>query len=174
MPETKIYSLYMPLEKIEINKKLDMSIVILVDSPRYLRQPYIVYRNSPYQTAVSKYSRWDLPPTEIIKGSLKDSLFSTGLFKEVKLSNLIPDGFYLLRIKLWKFERFDEGTDSFGELVFDVNILSSEGKGIYNNTISKRVKLDDRSFLSLAKGLSGALTEGTREIRTDIIKLFDK
>jgi uncharacterized lipoprotein YmbA len=169
MPETRVYSLYLPLERGKtIYPREDASIAIMVRSPRYLTQPYIVYRKSLYQLEISRYSKWDVSPHERLREVFKDTLSSLQPFKEVRVMNMVPDGFYLLKINLKKFERSDTGNDSFGELVFDVNFISPDGKELYQNSISKRTKLEDRSFLSLAKGLSGALAEGVEEVRDNI------
>jgi len=178
MPETKIYSLnmsdtssssYSKSEKERLsdvtNVKADSSIVIRVFSPRYLSQAYIAYRGSPYQLEVSRYSKWESPPNLMVKEAFKDSLSSTGLFKEVRATNAVSEGFYLLDINLKRFERSDNGNDSFADLVFDVNLVSPGGSEISRFTVSKKVKLTDRSFLSLARGLSSALSEGIGEVR---------
>jgi ABC-type uncharacterized transport system auxiliary subunit len=170
MPETKIYSIYVPIDTKAVNEKIDNSVTVVVHAPRYLAQPYIAYRESPYQLKVSKYSKWDTSPSEIVSDRFKDSLSSTGIFQEVRVSSAIPRGFYSLRVNLKMFERYDEGRDSFGKLVMDVDLLSPEMKVLYQNTISKKVRLDDQSFLSLAKGLSSALTEGINDIRSNIVK----
>jgi uncharacterized lipoprotein YmbA len=146
----------------------DASIAIMINAPRYLTQPYIVYRKSLYQLEISRYSKWDVSPHERLREVFKDTLSSLQPFKEVRVMNMVPDGFYLLKINLKKFERSDTGNDSFGELVFDVNFISPDGKELYQNSISKRTKLEDRSFLSLAKGLSGSLVEGVEEVRDNI------
>jgi uncharacterized lipoprotein YmbA len=172
MPETKIYSLNLPIEGGIVNTKADASIVIYAHSPRYLTQPYIAYRNSPYQLEISRDSKWELPPVEMLKEAFKDSLYSTGLFKEVRVLNITPSGFYVLDIKLKRFERTDEGNDSFGEFVCDVSLFSPDGSKLYHSNVSKRVKLDDRSFLSLAKGLSSALNDGIGEIKNSVIKFI--
>jgi len=182
MPETKIYSLNMPdtssssyskSEKERLsdvtNVKADSSIMIRVSSPRYLSQAYIAYRSSPYQLEVSRYSKWESPPNLMVKEAFKDSLSSTGLFREVRAANTVYDGFYLLDINLKRFERSDDGNDSFADLVFDVNLVSPDGMELYRSTVSKKVKLDERSFLSLARGLSSALSEGIGEVRNNII-----
>jgi hypothetical protein len=104
----------------------------------------------------------------MLRRVFKDNLSSTQRFKEVKVINIFPEGFYSLKINLKRFERSDTGNDSFGELVFDVQLLSPDGKELFQNTISKKSKLDDRTFLSLAKGLSGALQEGVDEVRDNI------
>jgi len=170
MPETKIYSIYVPIESKTVNGKTDNSVTIVVHAPRYLTQPYIAYRESPYQLKISKYSKWDASPSEIVRGGFKDSLSSTEIFQEVRISSAVPRGFYSLRVNLKRFERYDEGKDSFGELVMDVDLLSPDARELYRGSISKRVKLDDQGFLSLAKGLSSALAEGISEVRSNVIQ----
>jgi uncharacterized lipoprotein YmbA len=169
MPETKVYSLYLPMDRERpIPSKGDASIVIVINSPRHLTQPYIVSKKSPYQFEISKYSKWETSPNEIIPRVFKDTLSSSRRFKEVRVMNIIPDGFYSLKIDLKRFERFDTGNDSFAELALDVQLLSHDGKVLYQHNISKRIKMEDRSFLSLAKGLSSALAEGVEEVWDNI------
>ena len=171
MPETRVYSLYPSMDREKAtHPKGDASIVIMINSPRYLTQPYIVYRKSPYQLEISRYSKWEASPNEMLRGVFKDALFSTQRFKEVRTTDIVQDGFYSLKIDLKKFERSDMGNDSFGELVFDVQLLSPDGKELYQHSISKRTKLEDRTFLSLAKGLSGAVAEGVEEVKDNINK----
>ena len=169
IPETRIFSLYLPLDRGKtVYPKGDASVAILVHSPRYLAQPYIVYRKSPYQLEISRYSKWDISPQEKLGEAFKDALSSVQPIKEIRVMNIVPAGFYSLKINLQRFERSDVGNDSFGELVLDVRFISPEDKELYQNSISKRTKLEDRSFLSLAKGLSGALAEGVEEVRDSI------
>jgi len=169
MPETRVYNLSLSVEwQRTIPPEGDASIVIMINSPRYLTQPYIVYRKSPYQLEISRYSKWEASPNEMLRRAFKDALSSAQRFKEVRAMNIVPDGFYSLKINLKRFERSDMGNDSFGEFVFDVQFISPEGKELYQNSISKRTRLEDRTFLSLAKGLSGAVAEGVDEVRDNI------
>lgn len=172
MPETKIYNLDIPVEQGSIHATADDFLVIRIDTPRYLAQPYIAYRSSPYQMEISRYSKWDASPKVMVSEGLRDSLFSTGLFREVKILNIVPKGFYLLDINLKRFERVDEGNKFFGELVIDVTYFTPESKELYRGRVSKKVELDDNSFLSLAKGLSDALNEAIEEVKDNITKVF--
>ena len=172
MPETKIYNLDIPIEQGSIQSTTEDFLVIRTNSPRYLAQPYIAYRSSPYEMEISRYSKWDSSPKMIISEALKDSLFSTGLFREVKILNIVPKEYYLLDINLKRFERIDEGGSSFGELVMEVAYFTPDSKELYRSTISKKVKLTDQSFLSLAQGLSDALNEAIKEVKENIIKTF--
>lgn len=179
MQETRVYSLYMPPSpsrdggkglSVDTNAKPDATIAVIVGAPRYLLQPYIAFRSSPYQLSISKYSKWDSSPDEIIQSAIRGSLSSTNLFREVRASHIVPNGSYSLKVDLMRFERSDEGDISFAEVAFDVSLVSPEGKNLYRGSITKRVKLDDRSFLSLAKGLSSGLGESVAEVKSDIEK----
>ena len=187
IPETKIYSIYMttpPLPPFsngeirmgvnEIDSTAEKSLIVMINAPRYLSQAYIAYRNSPYQLEISRYSKWESPPNNMVREAFKTRIFSTGDFKEVRSSNIVPNGFYSLAINLKKFERYDEGNDFFGDLFFDVQLSSPDGKELYHQTISKHVKLDDETFLSLAKGLSAALSESIEEVSESITGRFKK
>ena len=166
MPDTKIYSLNLNAPEISSTVKdgfSDKSLVILVNAPRYLSQPYIAYRNSPYELELSRYSKWEASPQEMFRGALKNYLSSAGVFKEVRVSNVVPEGFYSLDIDIKKFERYDEGNDSYGELMFDCALYSSDEVRISGSAISKKIKLEDRTYLNLAKGLSKALDQAIKE-----------
>lgn len=173
MQETRIYSLDLPAEQKMASVASDATLVVLINSPRYLSQPYIAYRTSPYQLTISRYAKWDSPPDDILRDAFRNS-FSSTLFKDVRASSLVSDASYALKITLKRFERSDEGTLSFAELAFDVSLLSPDGKNLYQNGITKKVRLEDRSFLSLAKGLSAALGEGVKEVRGDIGKSLSR
>ena len=167
MQETRIYSLNLPPEKKGATFASDGTVVVLVTSPRYLAQPYIVYRTSPYQLSISRYAKWDSSPDEMLRDAFKEA-FSPALFKEVRTSSLVPAGSYSLAIDLKRFERSDEGDGCFAEIAFEVSLVSPEGKNLLRTSIARKVRMDDRSFLSLAKGLSAALGEGVQEVSGNV------
>jgi len=168
MPDTRIYSLYMlhsqPAQNPEATKS-DASLVIIVNSPKYLAQSYIVHRSSPYQLEISRYSKWESSPRDMVRLAFQDSLSATSCFKSVRTAEVIPNDSYFLEINLSKLERSDEGNRSFAVLEFDAVLNSPGGVELYRTTISKKSSLTDASFLSLAKGLSGLLSEGVREVK---------
>jgi uncharacterized lipoprotein YmbA len=171
MPDTKIYSLYVDTasEKSIRGEISDRSIAVLVNSPRYLSQSYIAYRTSPYELEISKYSKWEASPQDMVRVSAKNYLSSAGIFKEVRASNVVPEGFYSLEVDLKRFERDDRGTDSYGKLTFDYNLYSPDGVMLYRGSIFKEVKLESKTFLDLAKGLSSMLEQAVKEV-TEAIK----
>jgi ABC-type uncharacterized transport system auxiliary subunit len=166
MPETKIYSIYLPDSSPTKTQSQDRqaSLTIIMDVPRHLSQPYIANRISPYQLRISPYAKWESPPGDTVKRALKDSLFATGIFSEVRTSNILFEGSYVLEINLKRFERTEDAKDTFGELAFDMKLVSPENKQIIYDTIVKKVRIEDRDFLSLAKGMSTALSEAAGEV----------
>jgi len=170
MSETRIYTLYMPVEKKTTNTKTGASIVIHMDSERYLKQPYIAHRSSLYQLKISKYSKWEPSPNRLVRKEFKQALSSNGLFKEVSTAAVVPEGFYLLNIYLKRFERFDVENSSSGRLEFDVGLLSPDGGELYSGTVSRDLQLDNQEFASLAKGLSNALEQAIEEVRANVVR----
>lgn len=172
MPETKNYILSFPVSENLNNKSSDNSVSIIIHAPRYLEQPYIAHRVSEYQIEISRYSKWDSSPADIVKTAFRDALVS--LFKEVRASGYAPEDFYTIDLTLRKFERTDTKDGFFGELVFDLKMLSPEGKEIYKSTLSRSVKLDGRDNSGLAKALSSALSSAIEEVRNSISSKMNK
>lgn len=168
VPESRIYSIYMPAPASAVHDKDALSAAVSVSSPKYLAQPYMACRNSPYQVEIAKYSKWESSPEDIVRDTFKDHLLSAGLFKEVRTSYAVPEGLYRLRINLKRFEKYYEGDVAFGEIAFELGFISPEGKELFHGTVSKKVRLEDKTFLALAKGLSSAFSEALAEVDRDI------
>ena len=157
----------------QVRGRIDQSCV-LVDGPRHLSQSYIVHRKSPYHLEISKYSKWASTPLEMIREAMKEYLSSRGIFTEVRGSSFVREESYALEISLKKFEQSEEGKDFFGDILFDVKLVSPDGRELYRDTLSRHVRLDDRTSLSLAKGLSPALSDSAREITDRIVVQLQK
>ena len=169
MPETRIYSLTTVLDHNPPATVSNVAVAVAVSSPRYLAQPYIAYRTSPNQLTIARYAKWDSPPDEMVGDAFRDALSSTP-FKVLRTAGTPPDGSYPLQIVLKHFERLDEGDISFAEIACDVSLLSPAGELLYRNSFVRKRQLADRSFLSLAKGLSSALEDVASEVREAVTK----
>ncbi|TAN43700.1 MAG: hypothetical protein EPN22_09765 [Nitrospirae bacterium] len=164
MPETKIYSIGYSGQTASNIPQDKPKAYITINAPRHLSQPYIVYRTSLYELTISKYSKWDAPPSETVRDIVKDSLLASGGFGEVSGSLAAPAGAYHAKIDLKRFERSDSAEGSSAELLFDVSLISPEGKEVHNQRISKQVKLEDNAFRNLAKALNSAVLEAAKEL----------
>jgi hypothetical protein len=167
---TRIYSLSLPPMKERPNVEPHASVNITLHAPRYLDQPYVAYRISSYEVELSADSRWDSSPAIMMRQAIKESLCSSGLFAVARTLASVPPGFYNCEVNLRRFERFDKGNDSFGELDFQITFRSPGCRVLYNGSISKEAKLPDRSDSSLAKFLSEALSQGLDETNAAIAK----
>ena len=170
MPETKIYSLSVKNEITKPAIRTGASINITVKSARYLSQSYIAHRTSPYELQISRYYKWDSAPDEIVKEAFRESLANANMFNEVRTSNFVAADVYSLEINLKKFERFDGADGSYGDLAFEVLLISPEGRELYRGSVSKRMKMAEKNFTGLAKVLSAGLSEGIEEVEAGIVK----
>lgn len=159
MPETRIYSLYMPPDNNKAQVRKQAMITLRVQSPRYLAQPYIAHRVSPYQLDISRYAKWDSAPVEMVREIFRDSL--SGLYQDVRAANLAPEGSFVVNINLKRFERVD---NSYAELAFDAALYSAEGKELYRAEEQKKVQLDTNDPAGVAKGLSAALSDSVQKV----------
>lgn len=169
MPRTRIYSISLPYETVMYSARSNISASIHVSSPRYLSQPYIVHRPSEYELEILKYYKWDSAPRDVFRESFRHAL--SPLFREVRVSSYVPDGFYSVKINLRRFEKTEEEGDFFAELLFEIFLRSSEGRELYNGTIGKKIKLEGPDNISLARGMSIAIKEGIGEALDAISQL---
>lgn len=159
MPQTRIYSLHMPAESNRAQVRKQAVITLRVQSPRYLAQPYIAHRISPYELDISRYAKWDSAPVDMIREVFRDSL--SDLYQNVRTSNYLAEGSYLLNISLNRLERVE---NSFAELAFDAQLYSAENRELYRIEVQKKVQIDPKDQAGLARGLSAALSEAVREV----------
>jgi len=159
MPETRRYSLHLPADNNKAQARKQATITLRVQSPRYLAQPYIAHRISLYQLDISRYSKWDSAPVEMVREIFRDSL--SGVYQDVRATNLALEGSFVLNINLKRFERVD---DSYAELAFDAVLYSPEGRELYRVEEQKKVQIDTKDSAGFAKGLSSALSESVREV----------
>jgi ABC-type uncharacterized transport system auxiliary subunit len=164
IPESKIYSVYIKREAAP-QARGTASLIISLDADRMLAQPYIVYRDSPYQLRISGYSKWDSPPVRIVAAQMEDAFHESGIFDGVHVSDTFTEGLYALKVDLHRFEEFDEPDGTFAQIEFDCELIAPDGKPLFYATLLKRRRLEDKSFLSLAKGMSEALQEAIAEVR---------
>jgi uncharacterized lipoprotein YmbA len=157
MPETRIYSISVQHDLETADSQVDRSIVIQMDSEDYLRQPYIVHRNSPYELKIAKYSKWESSPYKIVRKEFKDALVSIDLFSDIRISSVSQKNSCTLRVNLSKFERHDEGDKSYALLEFNIDLLSPVGQKIYSDSVSSKESLDEKDFENLAEVMSLSL-----------------
>lgn len=174
MSDTKIYTLKLmdssSVDAFVNNVGKKPIININIESPRHLTQPYIITRYSDYQVAISKYSKWEASPRDMISKKIKKELESINVFKEVNISNINDSESYSLNLDLRRFELLSFGNENHGEILLIVDLVAPDGKKLYSDRIFKRIKLKSNNFDELAESLSIAINDLLGLIKNEIIK----
>jgi uncharacterized lipoprotein YmbA len=174
IPETKMYSLYIPIDQKNTETGNTTSVSLSVTSPKYLDQPYIAYRKNLYELDISRYSKWEASPSEMVGNLLRETLLAGGIFHEVIISHALQDGLYNLEIDLKQFERYEEKDLTYGVFAMNIVLRDPSGKTLFTEKISRKIVLDEKSFLSLARNLSITLSEELEKIQNRIRKAVEK
>ncbi|MCX8027462.1 MAG: ABC-type transport auxiliary lipoprotein family protein [Thermodesulfovibrionales bacterium] len=173
---TKIYSINITQYPQESKKvKTDEALLLKVNSSMYFKQSYIIYRSSVYEMMQSQYAKWDTPPDDFLRHQITKAFMAKGLFKEVhqtKSSHVSKS--FLLNVDIKDFSRYDDINTSYAVLILDVNLKDTLGNSIYNKEISLKQGIDDRSYLSLAKGMSVLMTNALQTITDDVENSLDR
>ena len=166
MPETKIFSLYRPIEEERILCKSDLSIHVFTNAPKHLSQPYIIYRKSDFELDTARYAKWDSAPDETINNTYRLAL--SPLFRDIVITRYQDRKAHQVAIELRRFERLDEGEKSFAALEYDFFLRSPDGREIYHRKVMKKEALETRDNLNLAMAMSAALMESVEEVIADL------
>lgn len=174
VPRTSIYTIDIQYEEKAMKASAqEPALAVRVRSPRYLQQPYIAERTSPYKLDLSPYSRWDRPPDRLLADALRETFFRTGRFREVEIYNSPPEDYYTVDATLRNFELSGEEDSAYALLSLDVTLSSPGGGELYSGSFSKKSKLGERSFRDLAEELSLALDEALRSAREGAIGVME-
>ncbi|MBF0519158.1 MAG: membrane integrity-associated transporter subunit PqiC [Nitrospirae bacterium] len=163
--ENRIYSLNISsYENASSPGVTDVSLGILVTAPKYLSQPYLSHRSSPYELTTELYSKWEAPPVKMISESFRNALYDLTFFKDVRIMTIQRRDYYCLKINLRRFERFDDTKPSLGVIEFDYDLLTPDDNNILHGVFAKKSPLSDQSFTTLAESLSIAMKEALIQI----------
>ncbi len=145
------------------------------DTPAYLRQGRIVYRETPEEVGFYDYHRWASDPGAVVTTGVIDSLRSASLFSVVEpyAGQEHPD--YLLSGRL---ERLDE-VDYNGSVLVEVK-LSAElvnvrtGESIWAGTVSETSTASARNVNSVVVAMGHAAQSGVDQLVASMGKQLAK
>ena len=177
MAETKIYSIYIPQESTQQHisgKAPEPSLIITVTAPRYLFQPYIVTRTSPYEIHISKTAKWESTPVRIIRQELSETMISLQYFKGVRISQSHTTESYWLTADLKRFECIHENQNYFAELTIEVVLFNEEMDQLFSQSIASKQPLKDKAADGLAHALSTSLADTLQTIKLRVMQVMVK
>jgi uncharacterized lipoprotein YmbA len=142
------YTLNLPLAPDPPAQERRTSIAVReFQSPAYLRQGPIVYRNTPEQIGFYEYHRWAADPRKTVTSAVIDHLRASGQFSSVSMYDGRSDMEYVFSGQLEKLEELDYGGGVKVEVAFSAQITSvSTGATVWSNNVSEVGKVSQRNI----------------------------
>jgi ABC-type uncharacterized transport system auxiliary subunit len=135
-------------------------------SPSYLRQGPIVYRNTPEEIGFYEYHRWAADPRKLVTAAVIDDLRASGQLSRVATYDGRPDIEYVFSGKLEKLEEVDYEGGVKVEVALSAQITRiSTGTTVWNNAVSEVGKVSHRT-------VPGVVAQMNRTMELAINKLL--
>ena len=139
-------------------------------SPAFLREGPIVYRESPERVAFYNYDRWALDPRRAVTSAMVEQLRSRGAFQSVDLYDGSTISDWVLSGTLDHLEEVDEGAIVWIEVGVSARLKSLRtGELLWQDTSTRRVKLDNRSVPGVVAAMSGEMGTAVESLVTSML-----
>jgi ABC-type uncharacterized transport system auxiliary subunit len=128
------------------------------ETPTYLRQGRIVYRESPTEVGFYEYHRWVTDPGASITTAIISALRSSGLFTHVdsETSHTKPD--FLLRGQLGRLDEIDYGGAVRVEVRLSAQLINLRTASIvWSGDEAETARVEGATVNSVVIGMSGAV-----------------
>jgi ABC-type uncharacterized transport system auxiliary subunit len=135
------------------------------ETPAYLRQGRIVYRENPNQIGFYEYHRWAADPGATVTTAVIDSLRSSHMFASVGpyLSEEHPD--YLLTGRLERLDEIDYGGGVRVETRLSAELTNLRtGTIVWTGDASETSKVDQRNVNSVVSEMSAAVQASVQRL----------
>lgn len=139
------------------------------ETPAYLRQGRIVYREAPDEIGFYEYHRWAADPGTAVTTAVIDSLRSSHLFASVGpyASEQRPD--YLLTGRLDRLDEIDYGGSVKVEARLSAELTNLRtGAVVWTGDASQTSKVDERNVGSVVAEMNAATQESIQRLLASI------
>jgi ABC-type uncharacterized transport system auxiliary subunit len=128
------------------------------ETPSYIRQGRIVYRESPNQIGFYEYHRWAVDPGITVTTAVIESLRSAGIFSSVGPYDGQSRPDYLLTGRLQQLDEIDYGGGVKVEAKLSAELLNVRtGAVVWTGEAAGNSKVDGRNVSSVVAEMSRAL-----------------
>jgi ABC-type uncharacterized transport system auxiliary subunit len=139
------------------------------ESPAYLRQGRIVYREAPDEIGFYEYHRWAADPGAVVTTAVIDSLRSSHLFASVGpyASEQRPD--YLLTGRLERLDEIDYGGGVKVEARLSAELTNLRtGAVVWTGNTSETSNIDQRNLNSVVAEMSATAQASIQRLLADM------
>ena len=151
--------------------KLSAVAVQPFETPAYLRQGRIVYRQSPEQIGFYDYHRWASDPGQVVTGAMMDCVRSAGIFSFVEAYDGQENAEYLLSGRLERLDELDYKNGVQVEVTLSAQLLNRKTGAVVwtgNSTTTKNV--GQRDVRSVVHAMDQATQEVVERLVADMKK----
>lgn len=174
----KYYTLAVaPTQKLALNDGHQSATVAVrpFNTPAYLRQGRIVYRQTPEEVGFYDYHRWASDPGVVVTTGVIDSLRSANLFSVVEpyAGQEHPD--YLLSGRLERLDEVDYKSGVQVEVKLSAQLLNVRtGAAVWAGTVTKTSEVSTRDVNSVVIAMSHAVQDSIDELVTNMEKQLSR
>ncbi len=139
------------------------------DTPAYLRQGRIVYRQTPEEVGFYEYHRWASDPGVVVTTGVIDSLRSAKLFSVVEpyAGQEHPD--YLLSGRLERLDEVDYKSGVQVEVKLSAQLVNLRtGAAVWAGAVTKTSDVSSRDMNSVVVAMSHAVQGGIDQLVADM------
>ena len=145
--------------------KLSAVAVQPFETPEYLRQGRIVYRQTPEQIGFYDYHRWASDPGQVVTAAMIDCVRSAGVFSFVEAYDSQQNAEYLLSGRLEKLDEVDYKNGINVEVKLSAQLVNRKtGAVVWAGDTTTTRKVSQREVSSVVSSMDHATQEGVEQL----------
>lgn len=151
--------------------KLSAVAVRRFETPAYLRQGRIVYRQTPEQIGFYDYHRWASDPGQVVTRAMIDSVRSADIFSFVAAYDGQEHAEYLLSGRLERLDEVDYNQGVQVEVRLSAQLINRKtGAAVWTGDTTKTANVSQRQVSSVVHAMDQATEEGVEQLVAEMKK----
>jgi ABC-type uncharacterized transport system auxiliary subunit len=147
------------------NHTLSAVAVQRFETPAYLRQGRIVYRQTPEQIGFYDYHRWASDPGQVVTSAVMDCVRSAGVFSFVEAYDGQENAEYLLSGRLERLDEVDYKNGVQVEVKLSAQLLNRKtGVAVWAGDTRTTATVSQREVSSVVRAMDQATEEGVEQL----------
>jgi len=143
------------------------------ETPSYLREGRIVYRQTPEEVGFYDYHRWAADPAETVTTAMIEALRSSRLFSSVKRYDGHSQQDYLLVGRIERLEEIDYGGPVRVEAQISAELLNLRtGATEWTGEAPQVLNVSNRTVDSVVRAMDGAVQNGIDQLMASLNQRF--
>ena len=153
------------------SQKLPAIAVQRFETPAYLRQGRIVYRESPEHIGFYDYHRWASDPGQVVTTAMIDTLRSVGGFSVVEPYDGREHTPYVLQGRLERLDEIDYDNHVQVEVRLSAQLLNTNtGTTVWAGDTTKTAQVDQRQVNSVVRSMGQVTQQAIEQLVQDMQK----